>query len=298
MEDFSKITDQAGDQAIEKIRIPVKIEIHPYLMDHHFEGDMVLPAVEAIQVLAASVKKFRVDAHFSQMTRARFEKFLYIQPGIKQVKAYNDIELLGNGDVSATLLTKTRSKKTAITRIKEHARICFSQKSDTDQESPFNPPQPLEGRRFSIPAHRIYRDLVPFGPAYQNLKEILHFSENGIIVKIFAPEHNCKQTSPKSLGSPCPLDAAFHAACVWGQRFEKVVAFPVGFEKRQIFNPTKPGETYISHIIPMQTKAGVLIFDIWISDSHGHLFETAFGVQMKDASGGRLKPPRWIIANS
>jgi hypothetical protein len=38
----------------EQIRLPLKIQVPPYLMDHQFEGRAVLPAVEAMEILAAS----------------------------------------------------------------------------------------------------------------------------------------------------------------------------------------------------------------------------------------------------
>jgi len=41
------------------------------------------------------------------------------------------------------------------------------------------------------------------------------------------------------LGSPFPLDAAMHAACVWGQRFGGIVPFSCCFEKRVILSEDK-----------------------------------------------------------
>ncbi|MDP2644720.1 MAG: polyketide synthase dehydratase domain-containing protein, partial [Desulfobacterales bacterium] len=96
------------------------------------------------------------------------------------------------------------------------------------------------------------------------------------------------------LGSPFHLDAAFHAACVWGQRYEQVVAFPVGFDHRTIYEPTRPGEIYFSRVIAVETSRDLLIFDIWIYNQQGNLCESVGRVHMKDVSAGRMKPPRWI----
>jgi hypothetical protein len=74
-----------------------------------------------------------------------------------------------------------------------------------------------------------------------------------------------------------------------------MVAFPVGVEKRMIFKPTQPGNRYISRAIPVRTDSDLLVFDIFIWDEDSTLFETAVGVHMRDVSGGRIKPPRWII---
>ena len=97
------------------------------------------------------------------------------------------------------------------------------------------------------------------------------------------------------LGSPFVLDAAFHSACIWGQRFGGMVAFPVGVEKRIIVKPTQPENTYVSIAIPVGMDADRLIFDIFIKDEDSTLYEIAFGVHMRDVSAGQVKPPAWIV---
>jgi hypothetical protein len=139
----------------------------------------------------------------------------------------------------------------------------------------------------------LYRDLVPFGPAYQNILDDLIVTEKGAVAHLQSPSYPAPL---QPLGSPFPLDAAFHAACAWGQRFSTIVGFPVGFDERTIFRPTQPGEKYISRITPVRQASDpvVLIFDIWIYTEEGYLCEAVRGVQMRDVSGGRLKPPRWV----
>jgi hypothetical protein len=279
------------------VRIPVDIPVHPYMLDHCFEGKVVLPAVEAMQVLADTVKGFRPDADITVLTDAGFDKFLYIEPGITQIAAFSDIAVHENGDIAATLLTKSRSQKSAITRIKEHASLCFSLQPPELPEPPLDATATLDGRCFKIPVEKIYCDLVPFGPAYQNIRRQLLLSEYGAIAKTAAPPDHTGADSPECLGSPFVLDAAFHAACAWGQRYARMVAFPVKIEKRVIFKKTLPGTTYISRILPLRIKPDLLIFDIWIYDQKGHIFEAVTGVRMRDVSAGRLKPPRWIMEN-
>ena len=96
------------------------------------------------------------------------------------------------------------------------------------------------------------------------------------------------------LGSPFPFDATLHGACAWGQRFSGVVAFPVGFKERVIYKPTVRGETYLSRIVPLKTNSDNLLFDIWIYELDGMLCEAVSGVQMRDVSKGRMKPPDWV----
>ncbi|MEA3435174.1 MAG: polyketide synthase dehydratase domain-containing protein, partial [Thermodesulfobacteriota bacterium] len=125
--------------------------------------------------------------------------------------------------------------------------------------------------------------------------DTLFVSEKGAIGSIQAPKQSATNNFKMPLGSPFPLDAAFHAACTWGQRYPAVVGFPVGFDKRIIIKPTRPGNRYICLILPVNITTDLLVFDIWLYDLNGILFEAVPGVQMRDVSAGRTKPPLWVI---
>ena len=281
-------------QIIESVRLPVHIQVYPYLLDHRFEGKAVLPAVETIQLLANTVKGFRPVTDITCITDAHFNKFLCIEAGITQVAAFCDMTIFENGDIGAVLVTKRRSPKSTITRVKEHGGLRFSGRPPDMPKPPLDPAMALTGACCEIPAENIYRDLVPFGKAYHNIHGQLRISEDGAVASTHAYSVNDAAIAVSDMGSPFPLDAAFHAACVWGQRYAQVVAFPIGIEKRVIFEPTLPGTTYLSRIIPVRKDPDLLTFDIWIYGKNGHIYEGAWGVQMRDVSAGRLKPPRWL----
>ncbi len=132
-------------QIIESVRLPVDIAIHPYLLDHRFEGKAVFPAVEAMLVLAQSVKGFVPDTDITAMTEARFDKFLYIQRGTTQIAAFCNIAIFENGDITAVLQTKNTSGKTTITRIKEHVTLCFPHIRPVVPDFPLDLASTLEG---------------------------------------------------------------------------------------------------------------------------------------------------------
>jgi len=277
--------------------MPVEISVFPYLQDHRFEGIAVFPAVEALQVLAHSVKKFAPETDITAIADARFDKFLFIPSGTAKIDAQCSITPSENGDITAVLQTKTRSKNAAITRIKEHVTVHYPRIKPEVAAYLHNPLSFGVSGCLEISPDQIYRELVPFGPAYHNISENLTIHKDGAMAKLRAPiiSDAIEKTGP--LGSPFVLDAAFHAACVWGQRYSGVVAFPVGVEKRIIVKPTQPGDTYISTAIPVRTDSDMLIFDICICDEDNTLYESALGVHMCDVSAGRLKPPRWIREN-
>lgn len=291
---------------INKIRLPLKIEIYSYLLDHMFEGKAVLPAVEAMQILAESTQKHLPETDIRCIENAKFDKFFYIEPenssstkpNTKLVKAFNEIKMNAKGGISAKLITKTNSNKAGITRVKEHAAMQFSRgKSDTKLPSLDTVSKQIK-KGFHISADKLYNDLVPFGPAYHNIKDTLFVSKQGALAEIQAPKQSTATRLKMPLGSPFPLDAAFHAACAWGQRYLAVVGFPVGFAKRMVLQPTRPGKSYFCLILPVNVTKDLLVFDILLYDLSNDLIESVSGVQMRDVSAGRMKPPQWVIKES
>jgi len=295
MESLSKITN--------KIRLPIQVEIYPYLLDHRFEGKAVLPAVEAMQLLAVSTQKHLPGTDIRYIENAKFDKFFYIEPytsqdtapGTNIVEAFNEIEMNENGGITAKLITKTRSKKAGITRVKEHAVMQFAGDKPDIKTFSLDTVSGQIKKGFNIPSDKLYKYLVPFGPAYHNISDTLFVSEKGAIGSIQAPKPSATSNLKMPLGSPFPLDAAFHAACAWGQRYLAIVGFPVGFDKRIVIQPTLPGNSYICLILPVNVTTDLLVFDIWLYDLNGILFEAVPGVQMRDVSAGRMKPPQWVI---
>jgi len=256
-------------------------------MDHQFEGRAVLPAVEAMEILAASTL-----AHFPSMAihhiqKAGFDKFLVILKGCHEIEAFNDLERLNDGTMVSKLITRTRSKKAGITRTKEHAVLQFGDFLRTPK-LPFL--QIPETSGYHVSADTIYSTLVPFGPSYHNLKGVTLF-EKGALATADAPN---LEGLPIPLGSPFPLDAAFHAACLWGQRYAGLVGFPVGFGLRHVFSKTCAGRTYDVEILPKTVHSDRFEVDIWIKDLDGALKEFVSDVVMKDVSRGRMKPPLWV----
>jgi hypothetical protein len=278
----------------QKKRYPWNIEVYPYLQDHHFDGKVILPAVELLIVLAKVAKINFPQVNISYMHKARFFRFLSISPDTRRLEVFVDIETTDDGVVVASLLTSVKSKTGTISRTAEHARVEFAAADYTPSfVPPFRVVNKLKGNCISVPSTTIYRELVPFGTAYQNIVGDLSVSPEGAVAYVSGGGNEADEDL---LGSPFPLDAAMHAACVWGQRFSGIVPFPVGFEKRIIYKKTKKGGIYLGRVVPVNVKHNSLIFDAWIYDSDGIIYESISGIQMRDVSQGRLRPPQWIKA--
>ncbi|MBW2709401.1 MAG: polyketide synthase dehydratase domain-containing protein [Deltaproteobacteria bacterium] len=290
MESLPKITD--------RVRLPLAIKVPPYLLDHQFQGKAVLPAVEAMEILAASTLAHLPGTAVHCIRDAGFDKFLVISEGCDALNAYNDLEVLDNGTVISRLITKTRSKKAMITRTLEHATLCFQGVSIASEAPPLEIPafSDPSSSKYHISVETIYKSLVPFGPHYHNLKDGVTISEEDAMGRVYAPSWGAAPAG--LLGSPFPLDAAFHAACVWGQRYAGLVGFPVGFGLRRLFAPTRSGSTHTARIFPKKVHPDRFLADIWITDMDGALQEAVLDVVMRDVSGGRIKPPSWIVSDA
>jgi phosphopantetheinyl transferase len=285
MEDLSPI--------IESTNLPIEIPLHPYLRDHCVGGRAVLPAVEGAELLARAARRFLPGTDVTAMLDLRFDKFLFLDPEAPSTAAFCDLALHENGDIQAVLATRTTSKKAAMTRVREHAAVRFSRRKPDRPDLMPDLASALEGACFTVENDDIYRELVPFGPAFRNVTRV-HVAAGGAIAEIMTPADPAGEERTRQLGSPFSLDAAFHAACVWGQRFAGVVAFPIAVDRRRIFRNTRPGDTYFGHVTPVRAEPGRLIVDLRLFDGDGRLCETATGVRMRDVSGGNRVPPRWI----
>ena len=275
----------------ERIRLPLVIPIQPYLKDHHFEGKILLPAVEILQRLAGSAQSHQPDAHVRCMRSASFDRFLHIENDSQVIETCHEMEIYDSGRIYSKLITIGRIRGT-MTRTKVHASVNFMETEESKTEFPLDIASAPDGICYSIPSQKLYNELVPFGPSYQNVKGDILLSESGAMARVYAADHPAPS---QPLGSPFPFDGALHIACAWGQRFHHIVAFPVGFEKRLIINPTVPGETYLCTILPIPVNGESLHFDIWIHDSAGGLREEIKGMIMRGVSGGRVKPPDWVL---
>jgi hypothetical protein len=281
-------------QINKKTRYPSAIEVSSYLRDHHFEGKVILPAVESLIALANVVKLNFRQVSVNCLLKARFPRFLFIAPETERLAVMVDIENVGNDKMSAVLLTSIKSKKSEMSRALEHARVEFATDDSAPcPAAPFRVVEKLEGKCISVPAATIYRELIPFGTAYQNIIGDLAVSPEGALAYLSGGN---SEADENLLGSPFPLDAAMHAACVWGQRFSGIVPFPTGFEKRFIYRKTMKGGSYLGRVVPVNIDRESLMFDAWIYDLNGTIYEAVSGIRMRDVTQGRLHPPQWIKA--
>lgn len=260
-------------------RKSIEITVQPWFKDHSFDGRVILPAVETMNLLAAEVACFFPDIDVRIMEQARFARFLELPPERTKVEALVECSRQENGSIRAKLLS--RITLNTMTRLIEHGEIWFSPAATPAPPNPVNALRDQDEFVTRVTAERIYKELVPFGPAYQTLTGTLVLSEQGAWGTLKAPM--LPETGIwERIGSPFPLDGAMHAACVHGQQYVDFVPFPVGFTKRIISKPTRPGYDYIAKIVSVSRTADELIFDLVICDSDGKVYESVTGVRMRN----------------
>ncbi len=271
-------------------RTEISIPVQPWYKDHCFGGRVILAAVEAMQLLAATVKAAYPDLDVRNMQAGRFAKLLEIPPEAARLDAVVELEKGEKGEVRARLLTRTQLK--TLSRMTTHCELTFAAEAAHDNGTENGAAGPCTDSGMEVSAEAVYRHLVPFGPAYRTLQDRLFLDAVSAWGTLWAPE--LEQAPPHPLGSPFPLDGAMHAACVHGQRLVDFVPFPMGFAERYIAKPTRAGERYRTQVHLHACTAEELVYNLWIFDQAEQVRETIKGLRMRDVSGGRIRPPAWI----
>ena len=282
-------------QPVETIAISLVIPAPAYLRDHHVGGLVVLPAVEALQNVARS-KPAAWGADPCRQERAVFHHLLEIDPGAGEIPALHEHVRYADGRCLSRLSTLRSGRHLKFTRRMELVSVWFTPEGQGAAGIEADPapdaddaglPEPM----FTVPADRLYDELVPFGPAYRNVRGDVFLAESGVSATVSGGDF---PEAEGPLGSPFPMDAAMHVACAWGQRYRNRIVFPIGFERREILAPTCAGGTYLCRITPLPDAGAVLRFDIRLYDCNRRPVEVIRGLLMRDIFAGRLIPPAWV----
>ena len=276
-------------------RIALAISNPAWLQDHRFMGQAVLPGVWALEYLARAVEGVFPEAVLTSCTAVHFDKFLALPPpGIAAVDAVAEIAPLAGGLFETVLLTRHVAPRSGISRMKAHVRACFGLRRRAGHDRRPEP-RPVEAPRdvFEVAPERLYAEMVPFGRTFRNVVSPVRLATGGARATVAGGDPKGEDTFLR-LGSPFPLDAAFHAACAWAQRYRGIVAFPVALQQRLIHQPTCFGHRYDAEIRFREEEGRDLLFDLYLREGGGRLCEVVRGLVMRDVSGGKLQPPDWI----
>jgi hypothetical protein len=303
------------------MKIPLSVPIPNYLRDHHYEGRVVLPAAEALQILSGSLPEDLPHCNPLLQEAGEFSRLLPLDPEADTLNVFHEIALSFDGRRQSRLTTLHSGRQTRLNRRMTHVTVVFSaiepvakgrENGTAEGSGEASPAQSAAMRDedlgcgadpahdkasglkepvFTFPCERLYTDLVPFGPAYHNVVAEIGLTKTEAVTIVSGGDHS---EAMGLLGSPFPFDAAMHVACAWGQRYRNVVAFPIGFERREILLPTSAYGAYLCRVFPLPEKRDILHFNVCLYNEAHRPAEIILGLKMRDISGGRLKPPVWV----
>jgi len=267
------------------LTVPVTLPALPDVADHAIAGKATMPAVDLLELLVRAAANERgwtaLPLPFA-MRDVAFPRFL---PAEEVPRCTFDVTLETRGKATRATLTSRIALAGGMRRARVHAQAELASAA-----GPPIPVPPAFACDFEVPAQRIYRELIPFGPRYRNLREDVGLSPAGAVGLLRSPEP--PRTPPPLASCPYLLDAAMHLACVWGQRHAGYVAYPTGFAARVLLDPLPAGQRRCV-MVPRSVEARRLLCDLWLTDEQGRPGDVVTGLAMSPLASG-APPPAWI----
>jgi hypothetical protein len=273
--------------AASPVTLPVVLPPLPDLADHHLGGRSIVPAVALLELVTRTVAEregwpLPLPLPLA-MTEVAFPRFL---PADDLPRCTFEVNVEPADGGPRASLSSSITLANGMKRIREHARLTFASAGPP----PAPPPEPACD--FAVSADRVYRELVPFGPRYCNLRDTVRLGRGGAVGVVRSPEP--PPSVPPLLGCPYLLDAAMHLACLWGQRYGGYVAYPTGFARRVLAETTPAGERRCL-VLPRTLEPRRLLCDLWLLDGSGQVCDNIAGLAMAPLAAG-APPPSWITA--
>ena len=85
-----------------------------------------------------------------------------------------------------------------------------------------------------------------------------------------------------------------HLACIWGQRYAGVVAYPTGFSSRTVFSPIAHGRRHCA-VTVSTGEPRHLLAQLWLIDDDHQVCDATLGLAMAPIATG-APPPAWIAS--
>jgi hypothetical protein len=267
-------------------KLAVRLPDMVHLDQHAISGKAIVPAVELLNFLVETVDQ-QVGSLGTPLTMrdVRFPRFLPVDDIHRSAfeVALTEASQAGGG-IRATLASRIELLG-GMLRYRIHAEVTLGMPPVSI------PPPPAEAQvEYEVADERVYRELVPFGPHFRNLHGTLRLGQGGAWSTVESPTP--PHANPSRAGCPYLLDGAMHLACVWGQRYAGMVAYPTGFAARTVVSPTAAGRRRCV-AAPRCKEPRSLLFDLWLVDEDHRVCDAVGGLVMVPLATG-APPPTWI----
>jgi len=253
--------------------------------DHAIQGKATVPAVLLLDLLVRqTTEQAGLDPTDSPlvMRDAIFPRFLPADE-VERCTFELTLEDVEGAGTRATLTSRI-ALAGGIGRTRTHAAITLGGSATAL-------PAPQVVGDFELTAERAYTEVIPFGPRYRNLRGPIQLGRDGGSAWVRSPEPAFPQ--PSRAGCPYLFDSAMHLACLWGQRYAGVVAYPTGFSARVIASPLAHGQRRCV-VVPRSIEPRALTFDLWLTDEDHRVCDAIIGLAMAPVARGQ-EPPAWIV---
>ena len=108
------------------MKIPLSVPIPDYLRDHCYEGRVVLPAAEALQILAGSLPEDLPHCNPLLQEAGEFSRLLPLDPEADTLNVFHEIALSSDGRRQSRLTTLHSGRQTQLNRRMTHVSVVFS----------------------------------------------------------------------------------------------------------------------------------------------------------------------------
>ena len=258
-----------------------------HVADHAISGRAIVPAVEILNLLLNVLDERGVRLNTPLTMRdASFPRFLSVD---EIPRCTFEVALESSAPLGAGVRTTFSSRielPGGMQRQRIHAEVSFG----TEEAQPAPPPPAEADVDCEVSAERVYRELILFGPHFCNLRGTLRLARSAAWATVESPSP--PHPNPSRAGCPYLLDSAMHLACVWGQRYAGMVAYPTGFSARAVFSPIARGKRRCT-AVARSTLPRRLVFDLWLADEEGRVCDAIGGLVMTPLAAG-APPPAWI----
>ncbi|HKU75606.1 MAG TPA: SDR family NAD(P)-dependent oxidoreductase, partial [Pyrinomonadaceae bacterium] len=269
-----------------KIELVVDAELStatdPYLDDHIFRGERLLPAVMGMEAMAQVVMALTETNKTPDFEQVKFER-----PVVVRESVANTIRVAALVRAPNCVDVVLRSSETNF-QVDHFRATCRIASASLDQEpSAFS----VSTRVDVDPEHDLYGKVLFHGGRFQRLREYRALKATSCSAEIM-PDGTTTwfgRYLPGGLvlGDPGARDAAIHAvqACV-----PQVALLPVGVEKITGSLNGHGGETFV-HAYEREHFANTFVYDVELTDSEGHVRERWERLHLHAISGADFNGP-------
>ena len=268
-------------------RFSLSRERAPFLADHHVEqGQSVLPAVFGMALLEQAAARLLDGDPPRAYCDLDFRRFLEVPGPGAEVEVFAEAERDEEG--ALRLCLHSRMQGEGFSRRLEHVTARVPAAEAPASAAPAAERLILAEPTLSMRRDEVHPHVVPFGPAFWNVHEVLQLSREGAVGLLVAPEQ-------PGGAMRWIRDAAYQLASTWAQRYTGRTAVPVGVGREVRIDEVKSGEAVLCRIVPHPTDDPDAdpVVDALLYGEDGRPLELLEDLRSSDVTRGRRLPPGW-----